>query len=240
MIGLGTMINVVAILLGGLIGLTAGKQMSNNLQITIRNLLGLVTFLVAISMIWSGIKKSENDLALVGISMLSLVLGNAIGKLLKIQKRLNKAGQSATERFSKAATSGGKNFNEGFITATLIFCVGPMSILGAIEDGLGSNFSILAVKSAMDGLASVAFASTFGAGVLLAALPVGVYQGTITLLAAALSENLSDPMIASIGITGGMIVMILPMIIMNLYKAPISDYLPALVVAPLLTLWWVG
>ena len=240
MIGLGTIINVAAIILGAAIGLGAGKQLSDKAQISIRNFLGLLVFMVAISMMWSGVTKTDHHFAIIGIGFLSLIVGNAIGKLIGIQKRLNKAGKDATERFSKALKSNNRNFSEGFITASLLFCVGPMSILGAIQDGVDGNFTVLAVKASMDGLAAMAFASTFGAGVLLSALPVGIYQGTITLIAAAIAGDLSDPMIGAIGFTGGMIVMTLPLIIMNVGKVPVSDYLPALLIAPLFAKLWLG
>ncbi len=240
MIALGTIINVIAIIAGSLLGLFAGKLISEKAQMGIRNFLGLVTFLVAISMIWSGIKETDRYFAVIGISMLSLIIGNAIGKLIGIQKHLNKAGIAATDRFAEAVKSKNKNFSEGFITATLLFCVGPMAILGALEDGVSGNFTVLAVKASMDGLAAMAFASTFGIGVILSAIPVGIYQGTLTLAAAALSGSLSPPMIASIGVTGGMIVMTLPLIIMNIGKVPVSDYLPSLLVAPLFANLWLG
>ncbi|MDA7916214.1 DUF554 domain-containing protein [Verrucomicrobia bacterium] len=239
-IGLGTIVNVATILIGGTIGLIVHKQLSEKFQVGIRNFLGLLTFLVAISMIWAGVKKTDRHFSIIGISLLSLVLGNVVGKLIGIQRRLNKIGADATTRLSKAFQSNGKNFGEGFVTASLIYCVGPMAILGSIEDGVSGTFTILTIKAAMDGLASVAFASSFGVGVLFSAIPVGIYQFSITMAAAVLSGNLSDPMLASIGITGGMVVMTLPLIIMSIGKVPVSDYLPALAIAPLLTYWWIG
>lgn len=238
MIGLGTVINAVAILLGGIIGLLAKKQMSADAQNNIKALLVLFTFVAAAHMIWSGVGGTFGQIVKqVGIMMVSLILGNIIGKLLGVQKQLGKLGEYASERFAKAQGGGKHPVAEGFITCTLLFCVGPMAILGSIQDGMTGEFKTLALKGALDGLATLSFASVFGWGVILAVIPVIAYQGTLTLLAKLLSGHLDPAMINSLNATGGMLVMCLPLVIYGVRKVPLADYLPALAVAPLLTKW---
>ncbi|NBW86727.1 MAG: DUF554 domain-containing protein [Planctomycetia bacterium] len=174
-----------------------------------------------------------------GIGLLALVLGNVVGTLLRLQDGLNRLGQYAKERIAGASATDGNRFSEGFVTCTLLFCVGPMAILGAIEDGTNGNYRLLAIKAALDGLAAMGFAATFGPGVLLAALPVLAYQGTLTLAANALATHLNEPaLISSIRVAGGLVVLCIAVVILELRKVPLANYLPSLVLAPLFTHWW--
>lgn len=236
----GTLINTAAILVGGFLGLKASGQISAPTQQRIRLVLAAFTIYAGLSMIWKGVGGSLGSvLKQLGIAMLALVLGNAMGMALRLQTGLNQLGHYAKERLAKTGPEDENRFSEGFVTCTLLFCVGPMAILGALEDGTHGDFKILAIKSAMDGLASVGFAATFGGGVLLAALPVFAYQGTITLLANALAQSLQDPLLLnSMRATGGMVVLCIVVVILDLRKVPLANYLPSLVVAPLLTHWW--
>jgi uncharacterized membrane protein YqgA involved in biofilm formation len=236
----GTLINTAAILLGGFIGLKVARQFSVQTQTRIKLALAAFTLYAAGRMIWDGIGGGFGTvLKQLGIAMLSLVLGNAIGMALRLQNGLNKLGQYAKERIAKASPADDNHFSDGFVTCSLLFCVGPMAILGSLEDGASGNLDILAVKSAMDGLAAMGFAATFGPGVLLAALPVLAYQGTLTLLAHALADHLRDPvLLGSIRVTGGLVVMCIVVVILELRKVPLANYLPSLIVAPLLTHWW--
>jgi hypothetical protein len=174
------------------------------------------------------------------IVFLALILGNAIGMLLRLQDGMNKLGQYAKQMLSKAGEPGGNRFSEGFVTATLLFCVGPMAIVGAIEDGVSGNYKILAVKSVMDGLASLAFAKTFGPGVMLSAISVLAYQGTITLAAQSLNPFLSEhpELTNAINASGGLLVVCISVVILEIRKVPLANYLPTLIVAPLLARWW--
>jgi len=238
MTGLGTVINAVAILLGGIIGLLAKKQLSTDAQNNIKALLVIFTFVAAAHMIWSGVGGSFGQIVKqVGIMMVALILGNIIGKLLGIQKRLGKLGEYASERFAKAQGGVKQPVAEGFITCTLLFCVGPLAILGSIQDGMTDEYKTLALKGALDGLATLSFASVFGWGVMLAVIPVIAYQGTLTLLAKLLAGQLEPAMINSLNATGGLLMMCLPLVIYGVRKVPLADYLPALAVAPLLTKW---
>lgn len=236
----GTLINTVAILIGGFLGLKASRQFSAQAQTNITLGLAAFTIWVGMSMVWQGIGGSFSSVVKeLGIAMLALVLGNGLGMALHLQNGLNKLGHYAKERIAKAGPGADNRFSEGFITCTLLFCVGPMAILGSLEDGTTGNFRILAIKSAMDGLAAMGFAATFGPGVLLAALPVFAYQGTLTLLANALANQLNDPLLLnSIRVAGGLVVMCIAVVILGLRQVPLANYLPSLVVAPLLTHWW--
>lgn len=237
---IGTLINFAAILLGGVIGLKATKQLSVATQHRIRLFLAAFTIYAGATMMWRGVNGSPGAVVKqLAIACLALVLGNALGMALRLQDNLNRLGQYAKERIAKAGPEDGNRFSEGFVTCTLLFCVGPMAILGALEDGLRGDSRILLIKSAMDGLATMGFAATFGPGVLLAAVPVLAYQGTIALAANALATHLHDEaLLNSIRVVGGMVVMCIAVVLLELRKVPLANYLPSLVVAPLLTHWW--
>lgn len=236
----GTLINTTTILVGGIAGLTVAAQLSTPTQMRIRLVLTVFTLYAGMSMIWQGTGGSFGGvLKQLGIALLALVLGNALGMALRLQDGLNKLGRYAQERIAKSGPESDNRFSEGFVTCTLLFCVGPMAILGALEDGTRGDFKILAIKATMDGLAAMGFAATFGRGVLLSALPVLAYQGTITLLASGLANQLQDPaLLNSIRVVGGFIVLTITVVILDLRKVPLANYLPSLVVAPLLTYWW--
>jgi uncharacterized membrane protein YqgA involved in biofilm formation len=236
----GTLLNVAAILVGGLVGLKATAQLSVTTQHRIRLVLAAFTIYAGATMMWRGVNGSFGTVVKqLGIAMLALVLGNALGMALHLQAGLNQLGQYAKAHLAQAEPGDENRFSEGFVTCTLLFCVGPMAILGALEDGLHGNYKILGIKSVMDGLATMGFAATFGPGVLLAAVPVLAYQGTIALLANALATHLHDPVLLdSVRVAGGMVVMCIAVVILELRKVPLANYLPSLAVAPLLTHWW--
>ncbi len=240
----GTLINVAAIVAGGAIGLTAGKQFSPRTEYRIKMILGVVTIYVGMKTTWSSINGSLGSvLKQVVIVLVALVLGNVIGKTLRIQKTLNKLGEYAKKTLQGQQTTNPeeqrikpKRFADGFVTCTLLFCVGPMAILGALEDGLSGKVQTLAIKSAMDGLATMAFVKTFGIGPIFAAIPVLAYQGTITLMAEGLKPVLTNHMLLdSINATGGLLILCISVVILDIQKVPLADYLPSLGVAPLLT-----
>ena len=236
----GTLINTAAILVGGFVGLRASRQFSLQTQTRIKLTLAAFTVWAGMSMIWKGTGGTFGDVVKqLVIALLALLLGNMIGILLRLQHGLNWLGQYAKQRIAAASPTDANRFSEGFVTCTLLFCVGPMAILGAVEDGTGGGFRILAIKSALDGLAAMGFAATFGPGVLLAAVPVLAYQGTITLAANALATHLHDEaLLKSIHVAGGLVVMCITVVLLDMRKVPLANYLPSLVVAPLLTHWW--
>ncbi len=236
----GTIINGAAILLGGALGLTAGKKLSPTHQSALKVLLGVLVVYVGLSTTWSAVNGTfPQVLKQLGIVLLALMLGNFTGQLLRLQRGLNRLGRYAKEQFSRAGSGDAHRFSEGFITCTLLFCVGPMAIVGSLQDGLAGNYKTLAVKGLMDGLAAMAFVTTFGWGAILSFFPVVAYQGTLTLLAKSLEPHLHNPaLIDSLNATGGLLVFCIALIILELKKFKLADYLPSLVFAPLLTWFW--
>lgn len=235
---IGTIINATCIIVGGIIGVFAANRLNATAQSRIKLLLAVATLYVATEMVWTGANGGFlRCLGQFGIGLLSLVIGNAIGMALRLQRGLNKLGQIAKKHLAKGG-AGNNRFNEGFITCTILFCVGPMAILGAMEDGLNGNYKILALKGCMDGLATIGFTAMFGWGAAMAVIPVVAYQGTLTLCAGMLEPLLNEAMIDSIRLTGGMLVYTITVVILELRPVPLANYLPALIVAPLLTWWW--
>ena len=250
---IGTIINVAAIVTGGVAGLCVAKQFSHRAEFRVKTALGVLTIYVGLKTAWDAIDGSFGSVVKqVVIVLAALVIGNVIGKALRLQKGLNKLGEYAKKRFMEAGQEPrdtpearrqpratgprASRFSEGFVTCTILFCVGPMAILGALEDGLTGQVRTLALKSVMDGLATMAFVKTFGVGPIFAALPVLAYQGTITLGAKGLEPILADHMLLdSINATGGLLILCISVVILDIQKVPLADYLPSLIVAPLLT-----
>ncbi|MSU41457.1 MAG: DUF554 domain-containing protein [Pedosphaera sp.] len=241
-IGLGTLINAAAILVGGCAGLLWHRHISLKTQQRLRLFLALLTFVAAGGMIWEGLAKTTGLVAMLklgGVALLSLMLGALLGRALGIQNQLNKLGEYARASFAKADTASASKVGDGFVTCTLLFCVGPMAILGSVEDGLVGTIKVLALKSVMDGLATMAFAVTFGWSVMLAVIPLVAYQGTITLLARLIKPYLDKPeLMQSINLTGGLLVLCIVLVVLDARKVPLADYLPAMLIAPALAQWW--
>ena len=236
----GTILNGAAIILGGVIGLTIRKQLSERRQLTIKLLLTVMVIIAGLHMTWTSLGGGFwSVLKQLGIMILAMMLGNLIGKLLHIQKGVNWLGQYAAKKLGAADPAKPNRTSEGFIAATLLFCVGPMAILGALQDGMDGKWQTLGVKALMDGFATMALVSTMGWGVMLAAVPVVAYQGTITLGAEWIGRWLQhNALMDSVNAVGGMLVFCLALIILDVRKVQVADYLPSLVIAPLLTWWW--
>ena len=239
MMGFGTILNAAGIVLGGVLGLTLSRQLSPARQIGLKNLLGVFTVYVGLKLTWTSL---GGGLGMIGkqllIVLLSLILGRITGRFLRLQKSLNRLGQYAKAKLSQPGDDS-RGFGEGFITCTLLFCVGPMAILGAVEDGLAGKWETLGIKALMDGLATMAFVGTFGWGAILSVIPVVAYQGTITLCARLIAPFLTDrALLNSVNATGGLLVFCIALIILELRKVELADYLPSLAFAPLLTWWW--
>lgn len=234
---LGTVINGVAIVAGGAAGLLASRQLSEKRQLALKLLLGVFTVYAGVSTAWSGLNGSLYSIGKqLLIAVVSMTLGRLLGRLLRIQATLNKAGAYAREKFAASGTGSDTRFADGFITCSLLFCVGPMAILGAVQDGLEGKIRVLVIKSVMDGLATMAFVATFGWGVILSVIPVVAYQGTITLLAQSVRPLLAQPdLLNAVNVVGGLMVFCIAMIILELKTFELADYLPCLAVAPLLT-----
>lgn len=233
---IGTIINVVAVTGGGTAGLLLGNRLPARIQTTVFQGLGLATLFLGVK----NALQSSNLLILLG----AIVIGGALGEVLRVQDRLDQFGhvvQRGIGRLGRrhASTGGapsasGHRFSRGFVTASLLFCVGPLTILGTFQDGLTGDYSILAVKSLLDGTSAFIFASSLGAGVPAAALFVLVYQGALTLAAGILQPLLTNAMIVELTAVGGLLMLGLGLSMLEIKQVRVASFLPALVVAPLL------
>ena len=219
----GTIVNVVAVLVGSGIGLAVGKRLPERLQRIITTGLGLSTLLIGMQM---GLKV-QNMLVLIA----SLVIGGVVGELLGIEAGLERAGEWLKSR----ARSSSGTFVAGFVTASLVFCVGPMTIVGSIQEGMSGNPEIIYTKSMLDGAASVAFASSLGIGVSFAAVTVLVLQGALTLLGAQLAFLLRAEILNELTATGGLLILAIGLMLLEVKRIRVANLLPALVVVVLLT-----
>ena len=234
---IGTLINVVAILIGTTLGTLIGSRIPNRTRTLVTDALGLVSFLAAAgaaAAMWnpdfeSAVGEGWPILVVLG----SLLIGGLIGSALRIEDRLNGLGKYLEQKFTKDKEGDG-NFVAGFVSASLIFCVGPMAILGSISDGLGEGNSLLILKSVMDGFAAIAFAAALGWGVGASALSVLVYQGAWSGVGFALGSVLSDYQISAMTSVGGMLLIGIGMRLLNFKIIAVGDLLPALAIAPLL------
>jgi uncharacterized membrane protein YqgA involved in biofilm formation len=237
----GTLINTGAVIVGAGIGLKFGHLLQPRIEVRLKRILGVLVIYAGFSTTAQSLGKTgfshvPKELAIV---FLSLIIGNAIGMALGLQNWMNRVGEYARKTMSREQDSGSR-FSEGFVTCSLLFCVGPMAIVGALQDGTTHDFRTLALKSVMDGLAAIGFAKTFGPGVMLSAVPVLAYQGTITLAARSLEPFLKEhpELLYSLNAAGGLLVVCISVVILELRKVPLANYLPTLIVAPLLAWWW--
>ena len=240
---IGTILNAAGIIVGGIVGLLLRRQLNQATQVWLKGALGILVIFVGLKTTWTNLGGGGwLVLKQLTIVVLAMMLGRLTGRLLHIQKGLNRLGQYARERFSRATPDQPQRWSEGFLTCTILFCVGPMAILGSIQDGLDGRWQTLGAKALMDGLATMAFVGTFGWGAIMAVIPVVAYQGTITLAAKSLAPFFQDPanahLMSSINATGGLLVFCIAMIILDLRKFEVADYLPSLAWAPLITWLW--
>jgi uncharacterized membrane protein YqgA involved in biofilm formation len=240
-VSLGTIINVFSILIGAGIGVALGHRLPENISRTLTDALGLVVLVIGglnlIALTDSSFVAAVGSAGTLLVVLASLVVGSVLGSMLKIEQRLSHFG---TWLQLKASRGGDKEkFIEGFVNASLLFTIGPMAVLGALQDGLGQGFDVLALKSSLDGLTSVAFAAALGWGVAFAAIPVGIWQGLLTLLAASAGTLMSDALVASITATGGVLLLGTGLRVLQIRMVSVADMLPALVLAPLIT-WGVA
>jgi uncharacterized membrane protein YqgA involved in biofilm formation len=223
----GTLLNIATVLLGGALGLLFGARISERLKATVIAGLGLFTTAIGIQMFLN----TENPLIVLG----ALLTGTLFGEWLRIEDGLQNVGKFLEQRFSRQEEDGSNKFVRGFLAASLLFCVGPMTILGSIQDGLTGDYNLLAIKSVLDGFASLAFASTLGIGVLFSTLVILVYQGGISLLAAQLDAIVTPAMLNELTATGGVILLGLAVSsLLEIKRIRVGNMLPALVVAPLI------
>ncbi|HMU93960.1 MAG TPA: DUF554 domain-containing protein [Anaerolineales bacterium] len=229
----GTILNIATILLGGVIGLIFGSRIPERFKGTVIAGMGLFTAAMGLQMFL----KSENQLVVLG----ALIIGALTGEWWKLEDRLQALGQTLEQRFSQDSETGaGSKFVRGFMVSSLLFCIGPMAILGSIQDGLTGDYQLLAVKSMLDGFAAIAFSSTLGVGVLFSSVVVFVYQGGISLLAGQLNSIVTDPMMNELTATGGVLLIGVGISnLLELKKIRVGNFLPALIAAPLIV-WILG
>ena len=227
----GTFLNIATVIVGGVIGLIFGARIPEKLKATVVAGMGLFTAAMGFQMFM----KTENPLIVLG----ALLIGTLLGEWLRIEDGLQNLGAYLEKRFARASDGDSSNkFVRGFLTASLLFCVGPMTILGSIQDGLTGNYNLLAVKSVLDGFASLAFTSTLGIGVLFSTIIILAYQGGISLLAAQLNSIVTTSMMNELTATGGVILVGLALSsLLEIKKIRVGNMLPGLLVAPLIV--WV-
>ena len=214
----GTIVNIVAVIIGCLIGRYLGHLIPERVRRTIMMGLGLTVLLIGMQLAL----QSKNPLIVIA----AMLIGGIIGEALSIEARLENMGHRLQQRFKDSG-----NVAEAFVTASLLYCIGAMAIMGSIQDGLGQEPTILYAKSALDGIASVAFTSTLGIGVIFSVIPLLIYQGGMTLAAGWVQGLLTGPVIAEMSATGGLLILAIGLDILQIRKLPIGNLLPAIFVA---------
>ncbi len=213
---LGTIVNSIAIIAGAFVGILLNKGIKEQYTKTIMDGMGLSVVVIGIM----GAIKMDNLILIIA----SIVAGSLIGEMLDLDKRLENLGNNMEKRFGK----GDSNFSKGFIMASLVYCIGAMAILGALESGLSGNHETLYAKSVLDGISAIIFASTLGIGVAFSAIAVFVYQGVITLLASSVKDFLTPVVITEMSAVGGILIMAIGVNILGLKKIKIANMLPAI------------
>lgn len=223
---LGTIVNALAILLGGIVGLLFGHALQDKIKRTVIQGIGLSVLLIGGSMAL----QTKNPLVIIA----SLVLGGIMGEWIDIELRLQNLGQWLERKFTKKSQGGG--FTKAFVAASLIYCVGAMAIMGPLESGLRGNHNILYAKSMLDGVSAIVFASSMGIGVLASAVPVFIYQGAITLAAGILQGVLSPQAVTEMGATGGLLIVGIGITILEIKEIKVGNLLPGIFMAVPITL----
>lgn len=218
MILTGTIVNVAAICAGALIGRYAGRLIPARIRQTVMSGLGLTVLLIGLQLAL----KSKQPMIVIG----SLIVGGVIGELLQIEARLESFGNWLQKRFAGAG-----NIAEGFVAASLLYCVGAMAIMGSLQDGFSDTPTILYAKAALDGVAAIALASTLGIGVLFSALPVAMYQGGITVAAESAKSILTETVILEMNAVGGLLIVAIGLDLIGIKRLPVGNMLPSVFVA---------
>lgn len=236
-VGVGTLINIATIVAGSTLGMFIGNRMSSRARILITEILGLITILGAVSALaplWSqryisALPKGWPLLAILG----SLLIGGLIGSALSLENRLDQLGEKLRIKFGAREDS---SFIEGFVSASLLFAIGPLAILGAISDGMSTGIDQLLLKSTLDFFAAMAFAASLGWGVAASAIPVGIYQGFWTAIGLLLGNILAGYQVDAMTITGGVLLVCIGLRLLKIKEMAVGNLLPALFVAPIFVL----
>lgn len=257
----GTLINVAAIVLGALLGVALGGRLRAGVRGTLTDVLGLFVVVLGITDALetfgpelAGVLGRASALVVLG----SLLVGGVIGELVDVEARLTRLGERLRDRVlgaeAHAAEPSGPDrdvfedplvphdprhrFVEGFVVTTLIVCVGPLAVLGALQDGLTGDYQLLAVKGMLDGSIAVAFGSVLGVGVAFAALPLLAWQGGLTLLADLVGDQVTDPMVAALTAAGGFLVVGIGLRLLEVRSIRVANLLPGLLIAPVVVALW--
>ena len=212
---LGSIVNAVAVVVGSILGILINKGIKEVYRNIVMDGVGLTVVIMGI--------MSANESQNLILVIISIVLGSIIGQAIGIEDKLDKLGKRLEDRFGKDDS----NFSKGFVTASLVFCIGAMAIVGALESGLAGNHSTLFAKSVLDGITSVIFASTLGIGVAFSAIAVFIYEGSISLLASFLSGLFSPEAIAEMSAVGGILIMGIGLNVLGIRKVNVGNMLPA-------------
>ena len=223
--GIGTIINVITVTLGTAIGLLLRGRLSEHYKTVILQGVGVLTLVIGIQMAL----KTDNILLLLA----SVIIGGLLGQFWLLEERLDRFADQLKKRFSK---ENDHFFSEGFITASIIFCVGPMTIIGSLNDGLRADIDLLAIKSVLDGFTALALATSFGIGVLFSIFTIIIIQGGITLSAVFLDRIITDVMINEMTAAGGVLIIGIGLLILDIKKIKVMTLLPALLMAPVFAL----
>jgi uncharacterized membrane protein YqgA involved in biofilm formation len=222
----GTLLNIATVLLGGLLGLLVRGRLPDRFNGIIIGGLGLCTIIIGLQ----GALLTRNVLILLG----SILLGGILGELLRLDYRLDNLGDWLQKRLARRS-KGASTFSEAFVTSSIVFCVGPLTILGAIQNGINGDIQLLAVKSLLDGFAAFAFAATLGWGVLVSVVTILVYQGALSLIAWQLATGVpsnDNPYILEMTAAGGLVIMGVGLKLLDIKELKLANYLPALAIAP--------
>ena len=241
MTGLGTMINILAVLVGATVGMLIGNRFSERTRETTTNGLGLITLVVGALNIGAIGDRAFADAVGADWTLIvvlgAVVLGGVLGSLVRVEDRLNNIGGRLQKKFSGEKGSDDRaRFIEGYVSASLLFCVGPLTILGSLSDGLGTGIDQLVLKSSLDLFAAMAFAASLGLGVMFSALTVAFVQGVLTICGVVFGSFMPDSLIAAMTAAGGVLLLGIGIRLLQLKEVRVADMLPALAVAPLLTL----
>ena len=235
--GSGTVLNILTIVIGGALGVFIGAKISEKLRNLVTDVLGCVTIISAadaLSAYWDvELQEAMPKGWVILVVTFSLLVGALIGSALAIEDRLEFIGNKLKSRFSK---NGSSNFVEGFVSASLIFAIGPLAILGSISDGMGTGIDQLVLKSTLDGFAALAFAASLGWGVALSALPVGIYQFAWTAVGLFLGAILTNYQVAAMTAVGGILLIGISLRLLRIKQIAVGNLLPALALAPLFAL----
>lgn len=237
--GIGTVVNVVAVLVGAGLGVLLGHRLPERTRDVVTDGLGLVTLLIAtlsaLAVTDAALVDHVGSSAPMLVVLGSVLIGGIVGSLLRLEQRVEGLGGWLQRRLTSEHGSAERHrFVEGFVVASLVFCTGPLTILGALNDGLGRGAEELFLKSALDGFAALAFAAAFGWGVAASVLTVVVVQGSLTLVGVVLGDVLPDAHVSALTAVGGLLLVGVALRLLRVREIPVADLLPALLVAPFL------